>query len=213
MAAKQSPINSGTAQDPRIASKELIVTRHKSAQLKRQLRSGDRSMKKITQLLKSPERSKQPTVDKSNGPQLKTYRNKMLTNKTSPKSQNPLAAHRRSCNKSPRKRIASESAGRKEFYPSKVKRKTNNKTVKLKPKYELTKVVSLNKRKRTTPRKGNVVIISLFRPLLYTGLFHLAPIASSFGHPHPHVTSNVFQIIGPAGIHHCICLPSSTNRQ
>ncbi|KAL4702184.1 hypothetical protein ACJJTC_013980 [Scirpophaga incertulas] len=54
----------------RIAPKEMIITRTKSAQQKRQLRDKDRSMTKITQLLKSPQSSK--TKKRSKNPTIKT---------------------------------------------------------------------------------------------------------------------------------------------
>lgn len=142
-----------TAPDPRIAPKEIIITRHKSAQLKRQLRSGDRSMKRITKLLKSPPR--QPTFTKSNVNSPKTYKNTTVKQKSSPKTLTPLAARQKSLLKSPRKRKVTAKCNNAEYYPDKSKRPVIPKRVTLKSKNKLMTVHSLNKRKRTIPRKGN----------------------------------------------------------
>ncbi|XP_053622935.1 uncharacterized protein LOC128682316 isoform X2 [Plodia interpunctella] len=71
MSSKNQP-----RQDPRIAPKEVIVTRRKSALQKRQLRDKDRSMRSITQLLKSPTRSSQSTKKQKLSPKPKSPKKK-----------------------------------------------------------------------------------------------------------------------------------------
>ncbi|XP_013194603.1 putative leucine-rich repeat-containing protein DDB_G0290503 isoform X2 [Amyelois transitella] len=112
-------------QDPRIAPKEMIVTRRKSALQKRQLREKDRSMKNITQLLKSPTKNSQSPKKQKMAPKGKI--NKKLLQELLPPAEVELKPVKRR---------------------PKVKER-----VWLKPKPNFKMVAKTNKRKLCTPRR------------------------------------------------------------
>ncbi|KAM3955278.1 uncharacterized protein ACR2FA_010853 [Aphomia sociella] len=118
-----------------LPSKEMIITRYKSAQQKRQLRNKDRSMKSITQLLKSPS-SKSVQRKKT---RLSPKSPKKSTEKTAEVCSSPIA-----------RKIQVES---NEYRPNMLKRNTKPKKIWLKPKYEMKMVARANKRKLCTPQK------------------------------------------------------------
>ncbi|RVE43304.1 hypothetical protein evm_012063 [Chilo suppressalis] len=117
----------------------MIITRTKSAQQRRQLREKDRSMSKITQLLKpqSP----------------KTYKNiKKKSPRTPEKKRRSTETIDRESNNTDQ-----GSGLYKEYYPDKLRRKFEEKRVFLKPKYQSKTVVKLNKRKLETPQRGTLL--------------------------------------------------------
>jgi hypothetical protein len=121
---------SKTATHTRAASKEMIVTRYKSAQQKMQLRDKDRSMTKITDLLKSPTNKTPKTV-------------KRKIKKSSPNIKKDSTA-----------KTNNNDVECAEYYPDKLRRKFEEKRIFLRPKYESRTVVKMNKRKLGTPQKG-----------------------------------------------------------
>ncbi|KAI8431425.1 hypothetical protein MSG28_015945 [Choristoneura fumiferana] len=154
MSSKQS----SSKQDSRIAKKEVIVTRHKSAQMKRQLRVRDRSMKHLTDLLKSPTRETQ-TSQPTNVPK------NIQKPKTPPKHKNSLLKSVEKVQNLPEKVFKLSKVLRKkvalvedvEFYPNKRKRTLDVKKVVLKSNNELQMVASIVgsvKRKCRVPNKA-----------------------------------------------------------
>lgn len=154
MASKQS----SSKQDSRIAKKEVMVTRHKSAQMKRQLRDKDRSMKHLTDLLKSPAKET-PSNPPSN------VAKNVHKPKTPPKHKSSLLKSVEKVQNLPEKVFKLSKVLRKkvalledvEFYPNKRKRTLEVKKVVLKPNNELQMVASIVgsvKRKCRMPNKG-----------------------------------------------------------
>ncbi|XP_048002970.1 uncharacterized protein LOC125239436 [Leguminivora glycinivorella] len=142
-----------TSKDTKIPSKEVMVTRHKSAQMKRQLRTKDRSMKHITDLLKSP------TKDTS----AKTV---PVKKKPSPKAKQSLLQSVQKIQNLPQKTFKLSKVLRKEillvqdeeYYPNKRKRKLNVNKVVLKAKPNMKVVGEITgsvKRKYAVPLKAS----------------------------------------------------------
>lgn len=146
--------------------KETILTRRKSAQLKRQLRNKDSSIKRIsqyTQLLLSPTRantSKSPPTKSKNlltvkHTNAKNIKKKALLKKDVQQPQNlPRDSKGKFIKKvqSPARNVNKLA----EYYPNKLKRSIEGKKVVLKPKHEMKVVVGtrIGKRKLVLPQKG-----------------------------------------------------------
>ncbi|XP_059050250.1 uncharacterized protein LOC131845228, partial [Achroia grisella] len=116
----------------KLPAKEMILTRYKSAQQQRQLRNKDRSMKNITQLLKSPTKSGQKK------PRL------------SPKK--PQKILENSSTLTPKK-LQLESNDAPQIVNVSRKKVKPEQKVWLKPTYEMKLVAKTNKRKLCTPQR------------------------------------------------------------
>ncbi|XP_026752827.1 uncharacterized protein LOC113512943 isoform X2 [Galleria mellonella] len=128
---KTTSMSTKSQRSVKLPAKEMIVTRYKSAQQKRQLRNKDRSMKSITQLLKSP-------TSKTG------QRKPRLPSKKPQKSPETHATP------APKK-LNLET---KEYItPTVLKKKPKPKKVWLKPNYEMKMVARTNKRKLCTPQR------------------------------------------------------------
>ncbi|XP_072946851.1 uncharacterized protein [Epargyreus clarus] len=119
-----------TKSSPRAMPVETIITRFKSAQQRRQLREMDRSMSKITEILKNP------VKPKSKNPKNQPKRNKKESKKDKPKV------------------FVDDDYVDEEYYPMKLKRHLVFNKVQLKPKHDLKVIAQTNKRKRSIPQKG-----------------------------------------------------------
>ncbi|XP_063544909.1 putative histone-lysine N-methyltransferase 1 [Cydia strobilella] len=142
-----------TSKDPKLPNKEVMVTRRKSAQMKRQLRTKDRSMKHITDLLKSPTKET-PT---------KTV---PVKKKPSPKAKQSLLQSVQKIQNLPQKTFKLSKVLRKEillvqdeeYHPNKRKRKLTVNKVVLKPKPNMTvvgEIAGSAKRKYAVPHKAS----------------------------------------------------------
>ncbi|XP_063391867.1 uncharacterized protein LOC134677362 isoform X2 [Cydia fagiglandana] len=140
-----------TGKDPKLPKKEVMVTRHKSAQMKRQLRTKDRSMKHITDLLKSPTKE---TLTKT-----------APVKKKSPKAKQSLLQSVQKIQNLPQKTFKLSKVLRKEillaqdeeYHPNKRKRKLTVNKVVLKPKPNMKVVGEIAgsvKRKYAVPLKA-----------------------------------------------------------
>ncbi|XP_063630954.1 myb-like protein X [Cydia splendana] len=141
-----------TGKDPKLPKKEVMVTRHKSAQMKRQLRTKDRSMKHITDLLKSPTKET-PT------------KTAPVKKKPSPKAKQSLLQSVQKIQNLPQKTFKLSKVLRKEillaqdeeYHPNKRKRKLTVNKVVLKPKPNMKVVGEIAgsvKRKYAVPLKA-----------------------------------------------------------
>ncbi|XP_063371797.1 TNF receptor-associated factor family protein DDB_G0272098-like [Cydia amplana] len=141
-----------TGKEPKLPKKELMVTRHKSAQMKRQLRTKDRSMKHITDLLKSPTKET-PT------------KTAPVKKKPSPKAKQSLLQSVQKIQNLPQKTFKLSKVLRKEmllqdeeYHPNKRKRKLTVNKVVLKPKPNMKVVGEIAgsvKRKYAVPLKAS----------------------------------------------------------
>lgn len=121
---------------------DSILTRYKTAQQGRQLRKKDRSMKSITQLLKSSsQRSSSAGHLQKNPGKYKNMAAKKCTQKSSTN-----------------KKVSTDhtNGSKTNQLPRNIlKKSVPEKKITLKPKYEMKVIARANKRKLNTPHKGN----------------------------------------------------------
>ncbi|KAL0808795.1 hypothetical protein ABMA28_012473 [Loxostege sticticalis] len=152
--------------DPRIAKKEMIVTRFKSAQQRKQQGEKEQGTKKQTGAKVSGNSTKVPqTVTKTPQTALKlpikvTKMPETVTKLPPPKNKQQKKGKPQKSPQKPKEKIPEAKSpiliedDTPEYYPEKLKRAQGTRKVFLKPKQKSTMIARTNKRKFNTPKRG-----------------------------------------------------------